>query len=43
MASHLLLVCVVFEYAGGEENDKKREQRNFRQADFMPVGSLILS
>lgn len=43
MASHLLLVCVVFGYAGGEENDKKREQRNFRQADFMPVGSLILS
>ena len=41
MASHLLLVCVVFGYAGGEENDKKREQRNFRQADFMPVGSLI--
>ena len=42
MAFHLLLVCVAFGYAGGEENDKKKEL-DFRQADFVPVGSLILS
>ena len=42
MASHLLLVCVVFGYAREEENDKKKEL-DFRQADFVPVGSLILS
>ena len=38
MAFHLLLVCVVFGYAGGEENEL-----DFRKADFVPVGSLILS
>lgn len=27
MASHLLLVCVVFGYAGGEENDKRENRK----------------
>ena len=38
----LSYICVAFGYAGEEENDKKKEL-DFRQADFVPVGSLILS